>query len=148
MNVKSLSHVRLFATPWTVAYQAPLSMGFSRQEYWSGVPLTSPGDLPNPGTEPGSSALQTDALPSEPPGKPIIFRACLIVHYIDVTPCNLLTALLLLSIWALSSFLLSSTVLQGIKLLDSVALFPYQEWVRVRLVCVHTVDLIMAVNSR
>ena len=152
MNVKSLSHVRLFATPWTVAYQAPLSMGFSRQEYWSGVPLPSPGDLPNPGTEPGSPALQTDALPSEPPGKPIIFRACLIVHYIDVTPCNLLTALLLLSIWALSSFLLSSTVLQGIflgiKLLDSVALFPYQEWVRVRLVCVHTVDLIMAVNSR
>ena len=70
VKVKSLSHVRLFATPWTVAYQAPLSMGFSRQEYWSGVPLPSPGDLPNPGTEPGSPALQADALPSEPPGKP------------------------------------------------------------------------------
>ena len=48
MRVKSLSHVRLFATPWTAAYQAPLSMGFSRQEYWSGLPFPSPGHLPNP----------------------------------------------------------------------------------------------------
>ena len=70
VKVKSLSHVRLFATPWTVAYQAPQSMGFSRQEYWSGLPFPSPGDLPNPGIEPGSPALQTDALPSEPLGKP------------------------------------------------------------------------------
>ena len=69
MKVKSLSRVRLFATPWTVAYQAPLSMGFSRQEYWSGVPFPSPGDLPDPGLEPRSSALQADALLSEPPGK-------------------------------------------------------------------------------
>ena len=67
--VKLLSCVRLFATPWTVAYQAPLSMRFSRQEYWSGLPFPSPGDLPDPGIEPGSSALQADALPSEPPGK-------------------------------------------------------------------------------
>ena len=67
--MKSLSHVRLFATPWTVAYQAPLSMGFSRQEYWSGLPFPSPGDLPNPGIKPGSPALQTDALPSEPLGE-------------------------------------------------------------------------------
>ena len=59
------------ATPWTIAYQALLSMGFSRQEYWSGLPFPSPGDLPNPGIEPGSPALQTDALPSEPPGKPL-----------------------------------------------------------------------------
>ena len=59
------------ATAWTVAYQAPPSMGFSRQEYWSGLPFPSPGDLPNPGIEPGSPALQTDALPSEPPGKQI-----------------------------------------------------------------------------
>ena len=58
------------ATPWTIACQAPLSMGFSRQEYWSGLPFPSPGDLPNPGIEPGSSASQADALPSEPPGKP------------------------------------------------------------------------------
>ena len=62
MSVKSLSRVRLFATPWTVTYQAPWSMGFSRQEYWSGLPFPSPGDLPNPGIEPGSLALQTDAL--------------------------------------------------------------------------------------
>ena len=66
MKAKSLSRVRLFSTPWTVAYQAPWSMGFSRQEYWSGLPFPSPGDLPNPGIEPGSPALQTDALPSEP----------------------------------------------------------------------------------
>ena len=65
-EVKSLSRVRLFATPWTVAYQAPRSMGFSRQAYWSGLPFPSAGDLPNPGIEPGSLALQTDALPSEP----------------------------------------------------------------------------------
>ena len=67
--MKSLSRVGLFATPWTVTYQAPRSMGFSRQEYWSGLPFPSPGDLPNPGIEPGSPALQTDALPSEPLGK-------------------------------------------------------------------------------
>ena len=66
--MKWLSRVRLYATPWTVAYQAP-SMGFSKQEYWSGLPFPSPGDLPNPGIEPGSLALQADALPSEPPGK-------------------------------------------------------------------------------
>ena len=68
-EVKSLSCVRLFATPWTVAHQAPLSMGFSRQEYWSGLPFPSPGDLPNPGIKPRSPALQADALTSEPPGK-------------------------------------------------------------------------------
>ena len=56
-EVKLLSRVRLFATPWTVAYQAPLSMGFSRQEYWSALPFPSPGDLPNPGIEPRSPAL-------------------------------------------------------------------------------------------
>ena len=68
-EVKSLSRVRLFATPWTVAYQAPLPVGFSRQEFWSGLLLPSPGDLPNPGTEPGSPSLQADTLPSEPPGR-------------------------------------------------------------------------------
>ena len=70
VKVKSLTCVRLFATPWTVAYQAPLSMGFSRQEHWSGLPFPSPGDLPEPGIEPGSPALQADALLSETPGKP------------------------------------------------------------------------------
>ena len=68
--MKSLSHVQFFATPWTVAYQAPHSMGFPRQEYWSGLPFPSPGDLLNPGIKPRSPALQADALPSEPPGKP------------------------------------------------------------------------------
>ena len=68
-KVKSLSCVQLFVAPWTVAYQAPLSMGFSRQEYWSGVPISSPGDLPDPGIEPRSPALQADALLSEPQGK-------------------------------------------------------------------------------
>ena len=66
----TISRVQFFATPWTVFYQALPSMGFSRQEYWSGLPFPSPGDLPNPGIEPGSPTLQADALPSEPPGKP------------------------------------------------------------------------------
>ena len=79
------SHIQLFVTPWPVAHKAPLSMEFSRQEYWSGLPFPlqeifqeisrrssrrSPGDLPDPGIEPGSPALQADSLPSEPPGKP------------------------------------------------------------------------------
>ena len=59
------------ATPWTVAYQAPPSMGFSRQEYWSGLPFPSPGDLPDPGIKPRSPAFQADALISEAPGKPL-----------------------------------------------------------------------------
>ena len=67
--MKLLSRVRLFAIPWAVAYQAPPSMGFSRKEYWSGLPFVSPEDLPNPRTEPGSPALPADALPSVPPGK-------------------------------------------------------------------------------
>ena len=65
VKVKSLSRVLLFATPWTVAYQASPFMGFSRQEYWSGLPLPSPGDLPNPGIEPGSPAFQADSLSTE-----------------------------------------------------------------------------------
>ena len=67
VNVKLLSCVRLFATPWTVAHQAPPSMGFSTEEYWSGLPFPSPGDLPNPGIKAGSPTLQPDALTSEPP---------------------------------------------------------------------------------
>ena len=71
LNTKcSVAHVQILVTPWTVAYQAPPSMEFSRQEYWSGLPFPSPGDLPNPGIEPRSPALQAEALPSEPPGKP------------------------------------------------------------------------------
>ena len=70
VKVKSLSRVRLFATPWIVAYEASPSMGFSRQEYWSGLPFPSPGDLPDPGIEPRSPALEADTLTSDPPGKP------------------------------------------------------------------------------
>ena len=73
VKVKSLSCIRLFATPWTVAYQAPPSMEFSRQEYWTGLPFLSPGDLPDPRTW-VSPSLQADSLPSEPPGKPCRFR--------------------------------------------------------------------------
>ena len=68
------SCVRLFATPWTVAHQAPPSMGFSRQEYWRGLPLPSPGDLPDPGIEPRSPALEADALTTEPPGDKSLTR--------------------------------------------------------------------------
>ena len=69
------SHVRLSVTPWTAACQAPLSMGFSRQEYWSGLPFPPPRNRPNPGTEPGSPvspALQGDSSPTEPLGKVLI----------------------------------------------------------------------------
>ena len=68
---QSLSRVRLFGTSGTVAHRAPLSMGFPRQEYWSGWPFPSPGNPPNPRIKPGSPALQAHSLPSEPPGKPI-----------------------------------------------------------------------------
>ena len=72
-EVKSLSRVWLFATPWIVAHQAPRSMGFSRHEYWSGLPFPSPGDLPDPGIEPRSPTLEADALSSELPGKFSVF---------------------------------------------------------------------------
>ena len=72
VKVKSLSRVRLFVTSWTVAYQAPPSMEFSRQEYWSRLPFPSPGNLPDSGIEPGSPAFQADTLTSGPPGKPRI----------------------------------------------------------------------------
>ena len=64
-------------SPWAVAHQTPPSMGFFRQEYWSGLPFPSPGDLPDPGIEPGSPALQVDALPSEPPGKSLLYNKIL-----------------------------------------------------------------------
>ena len=63
-------HVRLFVIPWTVARQAPLSVEFFRQGHWSGLPFPTPGDLPDPGIEPGSPAMQADSLLSRPPGKP------------------------------------------------------------------------------
>ena len=67
--VQSLSRVQLFATPWTVAHQTPLSMGFPRQEYWSGWPFSPPGHLSNPGIQPVTPALQANSLPTELPGK-------------------------------------------------------------------------------
>ena len=68
MHMRSFVH--LFLTPWTVAHLAPLSMGFSRQEYWSGLPFPFLGDFPGPGIKFGPSALKADSLPSEPPEKP------------------------------------------------------------------------------
>ena len=68
-----LSHVPLSVTQWTVVHQAPLSMEFSRQEYWSELPFLSPGDLPKPGIEPWSSALKADSLPTELQGKPSLY---------------------------------------------------------------------------
>ena len=72
----------LYVTAWTVAPQAPLSMGFSKPEYWSGLPFPSPGDFPTLGIEPGSPAVQADSLPSEPPGRPR--------HKLNPSSCHLL----------------------------------------------------------
>ena len=71
VKVKSLSRVQLFATPWTVASQASLSMGFPRQEFWSELPFPSPGDLPDPGIKPVSPALAGELFTAEPLGKPL-----------------------------------------------------------------------------
>ena len=73
-EVKSLSSVRLFATPWTVAYQAPLFMGFSKQEYWSGLPFPFPRDLPDPGIEPISPVLPGGFFTIGPPGEASVFN--------------------------------------------------------------------------
>ena len=92
--MKSLSCVQLFATLWTVAHQAPLYMGFSRQEYWSGLPFPYPGDLPDPGMEPGSPALQADSLPLNYSGSPSMY-VCTHTHthththtYIHIHSCK------------------------------------------------------------
>ena len=100
MKVKLLSPVRLFATPGTVALQAPPSMGFSRQEYWSGLPFPSPGYLPDPGIEPRPPTLQADALNSEPPGKFIPKEENMI--HIPSKPKPSLFQLLLLFYYALA----------------------------------------------
>jgi len=86
-KVKSLSRVRLFATPWTVAYQAPLSMGFSRQECWSGLPFPSPGDLPDRGIEPRCPALQADVLPSE---QPLVHLEIITLSEVSQTKTNII----------------------------------------------------------
>ena len=86
-EVKSLSHVRLFATPWTIAHRASLSIGFSRQEYWSGLPFPAPGDLPNPGIElvsPCTSCIGGRFFTTEPLGKPIMI---LVGFNLDIINC-------------------------------------------------------------
>ena len=96
-KVKSLSHVQLFVTPWTVAHQALPSMGFSRQEYWSGLPFPSSGDLPNPGIEPRCPALQADTLTSEPPkvvinhSPPFIGFSCALNTLSNSSPSSLIS---------------------------------------------------------
>ena len=84
MKVKSFSRVQLFETPWTAAYQLPLPMGFSRQEYWSGLPFPSPGDLPDLGIEPRSPALWVDALPSELPAKSKHVQGTFVFYYVFI----------------------------------------------------------------
>ena len=78
------SHVWLFVTPWTVAYQGPLSMEFFRKEYWSGLQFPSPGNLPNPGIEPRSPTLQTDTLPCEPPRKHLLWLSAAYSHILGI----------------------------------------------------------------
>ena len=106
VKVKLLSRVRLFSTPWTVAYQAPPSMGFSRQEYWSGLPFSSPRDLPDPGIKPSSPALQTDTLPSEPLGKLWVNIQYLFFSFWRTSPCVTLSGSICISAGGPVSFLL------------------------------------------
>ena len=77
VRMHAVSHVQLFASPCTVAQQAPLSLEFSRQEYWSWLPFPSPGDLPHPQMEARSSALANGLFTTEPPGKPMMYRTCM-----------------------------------------------------------------------
>ena len=120
--LKSLSGVRLFATTCTVAYQAPPSMGFSRQEYWSGLPFPSPGDFPNPGIEPGSPIVRADTLPSEPPGKPWL-------SYLDlILPTfNYYSQIFLEALW---SFLEKS-----ISFKIMIVVFEQHEWIKSSYCC-------------
>ena len=109
-----------FVTPWTVAHQIPLSMGFPRQEYWSGLPFPPPGGFPNPGIKPRSPALHTDSLPSEPPGKHSIYD--MFVQMVSRAPSCLLSSHLCL--WKPSPCF--GTPLQGDhfqKDLDSIPFF-------------------------
>ena len=76
-----LSSVQLFVTLWTITRQASLAMGLSRQEYWSGLPFPPPGDLPNPGIEPRSPALQAHSLPTESHGKPSLCRTSMQISH-------------------------------------------------------------------
>ena len=87
MHAQSLQCVRIFVTPWTVAHQAPLSMGLSRQEYWSGLPGPPPGHLPDPGIEPvspASSGLQAESLLLSHQGSPVIFISFYMSHLTEL----------------------------------------------------------------
>ena len=112
--MKSLSRVWFFATPWTVAYPVPPSMGFLRQESWSGLPFPSPGDLPNSGIEPGSPTFQADALTSEPPGKPNFKKKKKKTHQVNYECENISPASLRGKLPALHSraLLLQQSILQ------------------------------------
>ena len=112
VKVKSLNRVQLFATPWTVAYQASPSMGFSRQEYWSGLPFPSPGDPPDPGIKPRSPTLEADALTSEPTGKPNKIK------------------------YPIKSFLNTKTFRVGVELINNVVVVSGGE-LRVSAICIH-----------
>ena len=79
MHPQSLSHISFFATTWTIAHQAPLPMGFSRQEYWSGLPFPPPGDLPDTGTKLASPALAAEFLTTEPPGKSLVCKGLTVI---------------------------------------------------------------------
>ena len=114
--VLSLQSFLTLSTPWTGAVQAPLSMGFSRQEYWSGLPWPPAGDLLNPGFKPRPPALQVDSLPTKPPGKPLGSIHLLkpwkvhetpppsypISHWFSCCPCLLLQELLKIAVMTLS----------------------------------------------
>ena len=108
----SLSRVRLCATPWTVACQAPLSIGFSREEYWSGLLFPSPGDLPDPGIEPGSPALQADSLPAELTGKPRFIHSSVYILYIAVYICQSFSSS---HSWAFLNSVSSSSELSNVR---------------------------------
>ena len=84
-HAQLLSHVQLFVTPWTIAHQAPLSMEFPRQEYWSGLPFPTPRDLPDPGIEPAFPALAGGFLTNEPPGKPLC------IDFVAVVSCSVVS---------------------------------------------------------
>ena len=109
MVCQLLSSVQLSATPWTAACQPPLSMEFSRHEYWSGLPFHSPKDLPDPGIEPMSPTLQADSLPSEPPGKPSIY-----LFSLSCNPGRESESLLQLDVNTIFSVFLSSDLNQSL----------------------------------
>ena len=109
--VKLISRIQLFVIPWTVAYQAPPSMEFSRQEYWSGLPCLSPGGLPDPGIEPRSPTLQADALLSELPGKPIYTHTHSFPDFFSIIAYYKILNIISCDIWLSMLYITHSSVL-------------------------------------